>query len=342
MASKCRRFYVYVLLDTRKPGEYIYGKYTFNYEPFYVGKGTGYRLYTHLVKNDREENKFKTSIIKKIRSSGNEPEYTKIEENLLEDKSLKLESAIIKAIGRRDLKLGPLVNLTDGGEKGNSGRVETIISSVKKSKATKGKIVSDFTKNKLKGPSRGVVYEITFPDGAIVRTSDLKGLRDKNNLTVSGVSKVVTGYQTHHHGFKIVCVNPKKSKRYKGCYRLVDPSGRTYTTNSLIKFSKDFKLNKSSLFQAAAGAIKYHFGWEAKRIGMVSIDTLTNPYPDYKPTKNYYYITSPTGEKYEVKNLIEFCKEHNLRKGTVFEMCRTGYKSRTGWAGYKEKKPNLA
>ena len=32
-------FYVYVWLDPRKPGEYKYGKYMFDHEPIYVGKG---------------------------------------------------------------------------------------------------------------------------------------------------------------------------------------------------------------------------------------------------------------------------------------------------------------
>ena len=37
------KFYVYVYLDPRKEGEYNYGGLCFNAEPFYVGKGSGYR-----------------------------------------------------------------------------------------------------------------------------------------------------------------------------------------------------------------------------------------------------------------------------------------------------------
>jgi len=34
-------FYVYIYLDPRKPGRYVYGDYCFLYEPFYVWKNIG-------------------------------------------------------------------------------------------------------------------------------------------------------------------------------------------------------------------------------------------------------------------------------------------------------------
>lgn len=34
-----KEFYVYIYFDPRKSGKYKYGKYTFGYEPFYVGRG---------------------------------------------------------------------------------------------------------------------------------------------------------------------------------------------------------------------------------------------------------------------------------------------------------------
>ena len=42
-------YYIYIYLDSRKQGEYLYGNLTFDYEPFYVGKGRRRRLTDHLT-----------------------------------------------------------------------------------------------------------------------------------------------------------------------------------------------------------------------------------------------------------------------------------------------------
>jgi hypothetical protein len=116
---------VYVYLDPRKPGKYKYGEYEFDYEPFYVGKGENNRINIHLngyiLEND--PNKMKTNIIKKIiRETSNEPIRIFYKENMVEQDAFDLETLMIITIGRKDLGLGPLTNMTNGGE-GLSGRI---------------------------------------------------------------------------------------------------------------------------------------------------------------------------------------------------------------------------
>jgi len=109
-------YYVYVYLDPRKPGKYVYGDYCFLYEPFYVGKGTGYRF----LELKRGRNKHFKNKIKKINKCKLSPIVIKIKENIINEESINLEIRLINLIGRKDLSKGSLINFTDGGE-GTSG-----------------------------------------------------------------------------------------------------------------------------------------------------------------------------------------------------------------------------
>jgi hypothetical protein len=114
-------YYVYIYLDPRKQGNFYYQENNlsliFNYEPFYVGAGKNKRLYDHLQEAKRtHKNSYKINKIKAILNLGYEPIIYKLCENMSFNNSRLLEKYICKIIGRNDLQLGPLTNLTDGGE----------------------------------------------------------------------------------------------------------------------------------------------------------------------------------------------------------------------------------
>jgi len=120
-------FYIYIYLDPRKKGNYNYGSYKFEYEPFYVGKGKIKYNEKGNVLYDRCEiicgrNPHFINKINKIKENGLEPIAVKIKENMIEGDSFLLEIELIKLIGRNDLGEGTLINFTDGGE-GGSGHV---------------------------------------------------------------------------------------------------------------------------------------------------------------------------------------------------------------------------
>lgn len=118
---KQKNFYVYIYLDPRKKGKYRYENYLFEYEPFYVGKGKDDRMNIHLYEK-KSNNKSKFNKIQKIKKEGFSPVIKKLYVDLEENESFKKEKELINIIGRKDLKLGPLCNLTDGGE-GSSGYI---------------------------------------------------------------------------------------------------------------------------------------------------------------------------------------------------------------------------
>jgi group I intron endonuclease len=133
------KYYIYVFLDKSKPGKFIYDEISFDYEPFYIGKGCEDRIITSRYD---KESPFKVRKIKKIERNGGEILSIKIFENLENLKSLEIEKMIISKIGRRDLGLGPLTNQTDGGDgrlnSPHSDDTKKKISETKKSQNLKG------------------------------------------------------------------------------------------------------------------------------------------------------------------------------------------------------------
>lgn len=123
-------YYVYALLDPRKPGIYKFSlenqEIVFQFEPYYIGKGKDGRRKDHFTQFERSwnYNTIKFGKIKHIEESGYNPaNYTIIiENNLSELNAHQKEKDIISLIGRIDLGTGCLANLTNGGE-GSSGLI---------------------------------------------------------------------------------------------------------------------------------------------------------------------------------------------------------------------------
>lgn len=124
-------FYVYALLDPRRPGRYSYGNnLTFEFEPFYIGKGKGSRDRSHFrlgnIRRDssRIKSPYKTNKILRILDSGMSPIIKRIKANVDEKTAFRFELKAIELIGRKK-QGGPLTNATNGGE-GISGYVMSV------------------------------------------------------------------------------------------------------------------------------------------------------------------------------------------------------------------------
>lgn len=132
-----------------------------NNEIFYIGIGTKtkedikYNTYNR-ARSKSQRNRFWYNIYNKTLFN------TKILfDNITKDESKRKEIRLIKLIGRRNLNLGTLVNLTDGGD----GMVSYKISDITKEKMRingLGRKLSEKTKNKIKETRSTRVYK--YPD----------------------------------------------------------------------------------------------------------------------------------------------------------------------------------
>ena len=181
-----KKYYVYALLDTSKPGIYVYDDLVFDYEPFYIGKGTDNR---HYHSSFDRHNSFKKNKIKSLNKKNIKVLSIKVFEDLNEQESFNIETTIIKKIGRRDLKLGPLTNLTDGGD----GRTNIVVSEKTKKKISKTKKSqhlhnkhTELTKNLLKKINQG-------ENNPFFGKNHTEEIKEEQSLRVSGTNHPMWG-----------------------------------------------------------------------------------------------------------------------------------------------------
>lgn len=163
--EEINKYYNYIYLDPTKPGIFpIKGiNIILKFEPFYVGKGTGKRIEQHKYNSSGKFMKSKLTLLNILNIK---PIKYKILKNISNFEACENEKYLIKTIGRRDLGLGTLVNLTNGGEEGY-GYIQSIETREKRGNklrniplkeehkikigiSNKGKVPSDNTKLGLK------------------------------------------------------------------------------------------------------------------------------------------------------------------------------------------------
>jgi hypothetical protein len=109
---------VYIYLDPRKPGNYKYGDYSFEFEPFYVGQGNLKRHTIHYeaaLSDPTYSKSYKHNKLVKLISLDLEPIILILHKDLSQDESYSKEIELISLIGRSDINTGCLTNRTNGG-----------------------------------------------------------------------------------------------------------------------------------------------------------------------------------------------------------------------------------
>lgn len=175
--SKSQRpiFYVYIYLDPTKPGLYVYGEYSFEYEPFYVGKGLDRRAYDHL-KGSKNEDFF--ARIQEIQT----PQIIFYEKGLKESPAHALERKLVKAIGRLNKGTGPLYNLTDAGQ-GCAGMILSEESKRKIGNKHRGTKASEQTRQKMSEVHKGSRHHMFGKSHSIETKQKMSEARKKRITT---------------------------------------------------------------------------------------------------------------------------------------------------------------
>lgn len=244
MAKLANNYYVYVYSDPRVSGKFVYGEYTFQCEPFYIGKGKNRRMFEHIRLLDKENynyNPHKTRKIKQIiNATGSKPLIFKLKDGLSEKEALAFEVEIIKTIGRYDLKTGPLLNLSDGGDGSSniseSGRQKLRAKMIgDKNPNWKGKSINENSvhRRRLNGP-QNYFYGKTHTE------------QTKKAISLSRKNESVETKKKRSDSFKEVW----RTNRSKFCqkYKLISPTGQVFFVDEgLENFCRIHGLNQPIL-----------------------------------------------------------------------------------------------
>jgi len=110
MKNNYTQYYVYVYLDPTLPGIFKYGNFSFNYKPFYIGKGKNRRMYNHLQPKYLSKKCLKSEYINSLLDKNKLPIIEKIKDNLSSRNAYEFETEMLKLIGQINKGTGPLTN----------------------------------------------------------------------------------------------------------------------------------------------------------------------------------------------------------------------------------------
>ena len=271
------KHYLYVYLNPLKPGNYIYGKFIFEHEPFYIGKGVNNRLKSHIIESYSSKKSLKLNIIRKIIKSGNKPIIIKLYENISDYSAKRIEIYLINLIGRISLNKGPLSNLTSGGE-GLSGynlsqlskdKISKSLNGIKQSKETIEKRKKSIEDNGgvwnkgLKGcqvsSNKGKNLSVTTKDKIRNKLIGLKQSEDTIN------KRKLTNKERYNGAWNKGFKTGKLAHNIKSVFKL-DLEGNVLKEYNSVKLAREDNPNAKTIIRVCNGINKQSggFKWQWK------------------------------------------------------------------------------
>lgn len=267
---KDKRYYLYIYFDTRAGGVFKYGNLSFNFEPFYVGIGVKDRYLDHLIEASiSDKNSLKLNLIRKIiKSTKNNPQIDIYKKNLTRKNAIKLEKNLIKIIGRRHLRQGPLANISPGGIGGDvvadhPNRKE-ILKKLSFNSSGKNNNMYGVHRFGSKNPFFGKKHS----KAAKLKMSKFHRYKKVSQITIEKMKKSLLGRKfSKEHKRKLslahIGLNTLKGKYKFYLYNLI--SMKYVVTGNLSEFCRKHNMNASNLYDTFSGRCKHHKNWVLKK-----------------------------------------------------------------------------
>lgn len=287
-----KEFYVYIYFDPTKKGNYVYGNYNFEMEPFYIGKGKNKQLYTHLAESknitddNKLTNKYKTYKIRKIqRLIKTDPIIKIFKRNLKEQDAFELEIDLILRIGKKIDNTGPLTNITNGGE-GLSGYKPTLEDNLKNSISTK-----KYFSNKENRKKQSLLIKKSHKNNPHIAKNHSISIKEiyKNNPDKREKASKKSKEIWLNEEYQI-----KQHNSHKQFY-----DNNPEAKNKISKFHKK-RFKDPKIRQAHAKRIKKVY----------EKDNLRNLHA------KKWIVVDPNGKTYNIENLSKFCKDNGMSQNS--------------------------
>lgn len=258
--------------------------------PYYIGKGEGKRLYEKHKRRGQKDFRPKLE-----NGSINKNRIIYLKKNITEEEAFKHEIYMISVFGRKDLKTGILINMTDGGD-GLSGFIFN--------EDRRNEISKRFSKS----------FELVSPNLELVLGHHIGNFCEKYNLTQEVISQVLSGKRISHKGW----THPDRPLSCKIFY-IRNPKGKLFCFGNIDEFCNKNNLSKTNVYNVMIGRRKFcNNGWHS----------LQSKFEEYK-------LLSPEGKLVIWNTSDRtFCSKYGLHKWLLFSLVSGEIKQTNGWTLY--------